>query len=62
MKALMLKCGVFFAVIGFLFCAVAGITRLLGNFSIMQFEMITFLQAGIALMVSACVIKLYCSD
>ncbi|MEW6984465.1 hypothetical protein AAD001_17590 [Colwelliaceae bacterium 6471] len=59
MDTLIEKLGYFCAIVGFLFCALAGGVRLAGMFSILSFEAITLLQAGIALMVFACMIRLY---
>ncbi len=54
------KLGQLSAVVGFLLCAVAGVLRLAGNYTFSGFEVNTLLQAGVALMVAACVIRLYC--
>ncbi|MFT4940442.1 MAG: hypothetical protein ACI88A_003497 [Paraglaciecola sp.] len=59
MENLVGKMGYGSAIIGFLLCAVAGVTRLSGNYHVLNFETLTVLQAGTALMVFACVIRLY---
>jgi hypothetical protein len=59
MEGLLEKIGYGSAIIGFLLCAVAGITRLSGNYLIFNFGTLTLLQAGTALMVLACMIRLY---
>ena len=59
MESLVGKMGYGSAVIGFLLCAVAGVTRLSGNYHVLNYEALTVLQAGTALMVLACMIRLY---
>ena len=59
MEKLMTKLGYISAIIGFLLCAIAAVLRLTGLYTILTFEAITLLQAGIALMVFACMIRLY---
>jgi len=59
METLMTKLGYFTAIVGFLLCALAGGIRIAGMFFLFGFQAITILQAGIALMVFACMIRLY---
>lgn len=47
------------AILGFVLCAVAGGARLMGMFHVSSYEAITLLQAGTALMIAACTIRLY---
>ena len=47
------------AVLGMVLCMVAGMIRIFGEFSLLNFEMITIFQGGVGLMVAACVLKLY---
>ena len=47
------------AVIGVVFCFVAGVTRLTGHFHLLGVETEAFFQAGIALMVFGCLTKLH---
>ena len=47
------------AVLGVLICLVAGASRLLGNYHFLGFESITLFIGGIALMVMACLARLY---
>lgn len=44
--------------IGALVCCVAGIARLAGNFHVFSFEAMTLFNAGVGLMVAACMVKL----
>lgn len=62
MKSLVVKLGAIFAILGFILCAFAGGVRLMGLFHVFNYEAITLLQAGTALMVAACVIRLYVCD
>jgi hypothetical protein len=62
MEHILSKLGCVAAALGILLCAVAGGFRLLGYYKIYSFEALTLLQVGIALMVAACVLKLYCPD
>ncbi len=59
MENLIEKLGYFTGIIGFLLCALAGGMRVTGMFYLLNFEAITLLQAGIALMVFACMLRLY---
>lgn len=47
------------AALGILICLVAGINRLTGSYYILGHEVITLFIGGIALMVMACLAKLY---
>jgi hypothetical protein len=62
MKQLMTAGGYLTAVLGILVCAVAGLARVGGAFHVAGFESITLLQGGVALMVLACVLRLYRED
>ena len=44
---------------GVLVTFVAGISRLLGNYHLLGFELVTLFTGGIALMVMACLVKLH---
>jgi len=59
MATLITKLGYLTAILGFLLCALAGGMRVAGMFILLNFEVITLLQAGIALMVFACMLRLY---
>ncbi|MCW8834653.1 MAG: hypothetical protein OQK09_05510 [Colwellia sp.] len=59
METLITKLGYLTAILGFLLCALAGAIRVTGMFYLLDFEAITILQAGIALMVFACMVRLY---
>jgi len=59
MKQLMTMGGYLAAIIGLLLCAVSGFSRVAGTYSLAGFEALTLLQGGIALMVLACVLRLY---
>ncbi|MFT5675571.1 MAG: hypothetical protein ACI808_001502 [Paraglaciecola sp.] len=59
MGSLVAKMGYGSAIMGFLLCAVAGISRISGNYHVLNYEAMTVLQAGTALMVFACMIRLY---
>jgi hypothetical protein len=47
------------AAIGVLICAVAGFSRLLGNYHVLGYEAMTLFMGGISLMVFATLIKLH---
>jgi len=51
--------GILIAILGFILCAVSGGARLMGMFYVANYEAITLLQAGTALMIAACTIRLY---
>lgn len=59
MKQLMTMGGYLAAVLGLLMCAVSGLTRVAGTYYLAGFETLTLLQGGVALMVLACVLRLY---
>ncbi len=59
METLITKLGYFTGILGFLLCALAGGVRVTGMFHLFHFEAITILQVGVALMVFACMIRLY---
>lgn len=44
---------------GILICLLAGISRLIGEYYILKFEIVTLVIGGTALMVMACLIKLH---
>lgn len=54
--------GLIAAALGTLACLFAGLGRLLGHYYIIGFESTTVFQAGIALMVLACMLRLYTPD
>lgn len=60
MENLISKLGYASAIVGVLLCAVAGVARVSGSYVVLNFEAMTLLQAGTALMVLACLIRLYC--
>lgn len=47
------------AILGILLCLVAGITRVLGDYYLFDYSVVTIFDAGVALMVLACLIKLH---
>ena len=47
------------ASVGLLVCLVAGVLRVTGAVEFMNFEPITLLQGGMALMIAACMARLY---
>jgi len=51
--------GLLVGVVGLLICLIAGVTRVLGHHYFAGFETLTLLNAGVSMMVSACMIKLY---
>jgi len=59
MKQLMTMGGYLAAVVGLLICAASGLARVSGAHYLAGFEALTLLQAGIALMVLACILRLY---
>jgi len=62
MKQLMDVMGRLSALLGVLMCAVSGLSRVTGSFHLAGFENLTLFQGGIALMVLACVLRLYRDD
>ena len=58
----MIKLGIVVAIVGFVICAMAGGARLMGEYYLLGYEGVTLLQAGTALMVTACTIRLYFPD
>ncbi len=50
------------AVLGIAICAGAGVARILGMYELMGFEAVTLFIGGIALMLLACLAKLYQAD
>ena len=54
--------GLLVGVVGLLICITAGVARVLGHYYISGFEALTLLNAGVAMMVSACMVKLYNSN
>ncbi len=50
------------ALLGIIICLIAGIARMTGNYHVLGYESITLFTGGIALMVAACLAKLYRSD
>jgi len=62
MKQLMDVVGRLSALLGVLVCAVSGVSRVTGSYYLAGFEVLTLLQGGIALMVFACVLRLYRDD
>jgi len=59
MEKLISNLGSAIAILGFILCAVAGGARLMGMFHVSSYEAMTLLQAGAALMVAACMLRLY---
>ena len=59
MDKLISTLGYALAMLGFILCAIAGGARLVGMFHISSYEVMTLLQVGTALMVAACMIRLY---
>lgn len=59
MKKLLEVVGHIAAVLGILICLVAGFARVTGNHYVLGYEAITLFTGGIALMVMACLAKLY---
>jgi len=51
--------GMVMAIAGFILCGLAGLLRLSGTYYIAGYEALTLLQAGMALMIAACMIRLY---
>ena len=47
------------AVLGILVCVVAGVARLAGSYHVWNFQAVTLLNVGIALMIMACLAKLH---
>ena len=62
MKQLMIAGGYVSAILGVLICAIAGFSRIAGAYHVAGFEAITLFQGGAALMVLACVLRLYRED
>jgi len=62
MAKLLVIAGRIAAVLGVSLCAAAGLARILGIYNIGGFEAVTLLIGGIALMVMACLEKLYQAD
>lgn len=50
------------ALLGLLICLFAGVARLTGGYHVLGYESMTLFTGGIALMVAACLAKLYQSD
>lgn len=50
------------AALGVLVCVGAGISRIFGMYHLMGFEVVTWFIVGIALMLMACLAKLYRDD
>jgi type IV secretory pathway VirB2 component (pilin) len=50
------------ALLGILICLLAGVARMAGNYHLLGYESMTLFTGGIALMVAACLAKLYQSD
>lgn len=59
MKQLMTIGGYLAALVGVLICAIAGLSRVAGSYHLAGFETITLFQGGTALMVLACLFRLY---
>jgi len=62
MKQLMDVVGRLSALLGVLVCAVSGLARLTGSYYLADFEVLTLFQGGVALMVLACLLRLYRDD
>lgn len=62
MRKLMDVVGRLSALLGVLMCVVAGLSRIIGAYYLAGFEVLTLFQGGIALMVVACVLRLYRGD
>lgn len=62
METLIAKLGYLAAIVGFLLSLLSGVMRVTGMFYIFNYQVITLLQAGVALMVFACMIRLYFPD
>ena len=59
MEKVMGLLGNIIGVAGVLVIFVAGLSRLLGNYHLVGFELVTLFTGGIALMVMACLVKLH---
>ena len=59
MSKLIQMAGHLAAILGLAFCLVTGLTRLSGNYYVIGFEASTLFVGGIALMVAACLARLY---
>ena len=57
-KALAIAGNVFSGV-GLLFCLVAGVSRLSGSYFVFSYEAMTVFNAGVGVMVAACLAKLH---
>lgn len=62
MPAIATLLGMITAVLGTAVCAFTGFNRILGHFYLFGYESTTLFQAGIALMVFSCMVRLYFPD
>ena len=51
--------GCLIGIMGLLLCLFAGVIRMMKHYYIFGFEVLTLLNVGIAMMVTACMVKLY---
>lgn len=59
MTKLLGTAGLVIGIAGLLLSLVAGLGRVSGNYYIMGYQSLTLLNAGVALMVASCMVKLY---
>lgn len=59
MENMLTRVGFVIGFIGLVLCLVSGVSRVAGSFYLFGYQSITILFAGIAMMVAACMFKLY---